>query len=227
MKFGYAEDGYAALGLTGNPFVAEPVAGVPAGLWIARPGTPAVPQPGQRLLIQLIGPKGAGKTSQLLHWRALELAPYHYVPPSPGRWRPPPVAPLAYWDEVDRLAAPVRAASFRYAAARWATVVAGTHEDLNDLARRCGLAVTTYHFPGLTAAVLQEWAATRIAAAARPGQTPRLTLDITTAENICARVGASLRDAAVALHVWAADQAAEFPASRPRSATGFLGEPAD
>lgn len=209
MKFGYAEDGYAALGLARNPFVAEPAPGVPEGLWIARAGVPEIPQPGQRRLIQLIGPKGAGKTSHLLHWRALAPAPYHYVPPDFRRWRSPPVAPLVYWDEADRLAAPVRAAAFAYAAARRATVVAGTHADLARTAQACGLAVTTYHFPGLTPPVLCEWAAARIADAALPGQAPALFLDAATAEAVCARAGASLRDAAVELHVWAAERARE------------------
>ena len=76
MRFAYADDsGYAALGLSGNPFVAESEPGVAADLWIARDGVPSPPQPGQRRLIQLIGPKGAGKTSHLLRWCALAPGP--------------------------------------------------------------------------------------------------------------------------------------------------------
>lgn len=95
-----------------------------------------------------------------------------------------------------------------YAAARSATIVAGTHEDLTGVARACGLAVTTtYRFPRLTPRALREWAALRIADAALPGSTPGLVLDEPTAEAICARVGASLREAAIELHVWAAETA--------------------
>lgn len=207
MRFAYADDsGYAALGLSGNPFIAEAEPGVVADLWIARAGVPSPPQPGQRRLLQLIGPKGAGKTSHLLRWRELAPGPYHYVAPRRAGWRPPPVEPLVYWDEVDRLAGPVRAASLAYAAARGATVVAGTHEDLTRIAGACGLAVTTYEFPALTPAVLQEWAALRIAETALPGRTPGLVVDDATAQEICERVGASLRDAARELHVWTAER---------------------
>ncbi|HHV22086.1 MAG TPA: hypothetical protein GXZ30_11230 [Propionibacterium sp.] len=206
MRFGYADDsGYAALGLARNPFIAESEPGVEPDLWIARAGVPPPPQPGQRTLLQLIGPKGAGKTSHLLRWRAQAPGPYHYVPPSRGRWRFPPVAPLVYWDEVDRMG--LRWVALAYAALRRSTVVAGTHEDLTPIARACGLRVVTYDFPALTPAVLQEWAALRIAEAALPGCKPRLVLDDDAATEICARAGASLRDAAVELHVWAADRA--------------------
>lgn len=221
MRFAYADDsGYATLGLSGNPFVAESEPGVAADLWISRDGVPPPSRPGQRRLVQLIGPKGAGKTSHLLRWRSLAPGPYHYVPLGPGRWRRPPVAPLVYWDEVDRLAGPVRAGSLAYAAARGATVVAGTHDDLAGIARACGLAVSTYRFTALTAAVVQEWAALRIAATALPGRTPSLELDDATARVICERAGASLRDAALELHVWAAERAREAAPGRPPRSPG-------
>lgn len=208
MRFAYTDgSGYAALGLAANPFVIDPEPGVAAGLWIDRAGVPQPPEAGQRQLIQLIGPKGAGKTSLLLHWRDHAPGPYHYVAPGRARWRRPPVGPLVYWDEVDRLGEPVRAASFAYAAARAATIVAGTHADLTRLGRACGLRVTTYEFPALTPAVLQTWAGARIAEAALPGRTPSLVLDLDTARAICARVGPSLREAAIALHIWAAERA--------------------
>ncbi|MDO5682413.1 MAG: hypothetical protein Q4G46_06260 [Propionibacteriaceae bacterium] len=208
MQFAYADgSGYARLGLARNPFLAEAEAGVEPGLWIARAGVPEPPEPGTRTLIQLIGPKGAGKTSHLLRWRERVPGPYHYVPPTRDRWRFPPVAPLVYWDEVDRMGAAVRAAALGLAGVRGATVVAGTHADLTVPACRAGLAVQTYDFPGLTVAVLQQWAALRIADAALPGRTPQLVLDADTAAGICDRVGASLREAAVDLHIWAADHA--------------------
>ncbi|MDO5498072.1 MAG: hypothetical protein Q4F67_00135 [Propionibacteriaceae bacterium] len=208
MRFAYSHSGFAALGLSGNPFVAEPEPGVVAGLWLDRPGVPPPPPPGSKHLVQIIGPKGAGKTSHLLRWRESAPGPYYYVPPRGlGRLRLPPVAPRVYWDELDRLGAP--ALALAYAAARGATVIAATHTDLSRLARACGLRVTTFEFPGLAPAVLQEWARLRIAAVTLPGRTPGLALDEPTARDICDRVGASLRDAAVMLHVWAAERAAD------------------
>lgn len=207
MRFPYAHDGYAALGLTGNPFVAEQAAGVPDALWMTRSGIPEPPKPRERRLIQLIGPKGAGKTSLLLRWRASRPGPYHYVAPGWRRWRLPTPAPVAYWDEIDRLAAPTRTVAFRYAAARGLTIVAGTHRDLARPAHACGLQVTSYEFSALTPAVLQDWAALRIAEVTRPETTPELTLEHDFAAEVCATAGPSLREAAIILHRWAAQRA--------------------
>lgn len=207
-RFAYARDSYAVLGLRGNPFVAEDEPGVVPALWIERAGVPDPPRPNERRLVQLIGPKGAGKTSLLLQWRHRAPGPYHYVPPRGAvRFQRPPIAPLAYWDEVDRMGEPVRTAAFAYAAVRGTTIVAGTHADLTRLARACGLSVSTYTFSDLDPATLRRWAAYRIAEAARPGVTPTLELDAPTAQVICDRVGPSLRDAGVLLHIWAAERA--------------------
>lgn len=207
MRFAYSEDGYARLGLSGNPFVADRDRAVEPDLWIDRTGVPKAPEANRRLLVQLIGPKGAGKTSHLLRWHASAPGPYHYVPPGRKRWSVPPVAALAYWDEVDRLAPPVRALAFSRAARRGATIVAGTHEDLAPAAARAGLAVVTHEFAGLTPAVLRRWCDRRVAAVTLPDRTPALVPDDALLAEVCARVGPSLREAAVQLHQWAADRA--------------------
>ena len=202
---------YARLGLRHNPFLADPRPGVAAGLWVNREA-PATPTPGGRRLIQLLGEQGAGKTSLLLHWRAERPGPYRYVPPPrtigerAGRWLPPPVAPLAYWDEADRVPAPVLRFALRRAARCGATVAAGTHRDLSAEATRAGLAVTTHAFPPLTPAALAEWCAVRIAAAALPGSCFAVPGEVLA--EVCAAAGSSLREASVALHVWAAREAA-------------------
>lgn len=201
-------DGYAALGLARNPFAAEQEPGVAPHLWVARPDEPPMPAPARRQLVQLIGSKGAGKTSLLLRWRARQPGPYHYVLPGLPRWRVPPVASLVYWDEIDRMAAPVRLGAFLVAAATGATVVAGTHVDLASLARRCGLNVVTHVFAPLSPALLHAWATQRIDEARLDGVPPGLILDNATAEQIVAEVGPSWREAAVLLHIWAAQHAA-------------------
>lgn len=207
MRFGYADDGYARLGLTGNPFVSDRERSVEPDLWLDRAGVPEAPEAGRRLLVQLIGPKGAGKTSHLLRWREAAPGPYHYVAPGRRRWSMPPLAPLVYWDEVDRLAAPVRRMVFGRAARTGATIVAGTHVDLAVPARRAGLEVITHDFAGLTPDVLRAWCDLRIAAVTRPGAEPALDLDDALLAAICAEVGPSLREAAFVLHQHAADLA--------------------
>ncbi|HEX6986890.1 MAG TPA: hypothetical protein VF170_16050 [Planctomycetaceae bacterium] len=194
---------YLRLGLARNPFVAEPVPGVAEGLWVPR-RLPDAPDPGGRRLLQVIGEKGAGKTSLLLRWRAAAPGPYRHVPDSPARWRPPPLAPLCYWDELDRLPGPVLRVMLRRAAVRGATVAAGTHRDLSAEAARAGLAIETLVLPPLSADDVLAFAAARIAAAGLPGAEPRLTLPPALAAGIAARCGGSWRLAADDLHVWAA-----------------------
>lgn len=74
------QDGYAHLGLSRNPFVLERYTarceawtGVAQAHWLER-GHEA-PQPGTRTLVQLLGVKGAGKSSHLARWRGVQRGP--------------------------------------------------------------------------------------------------------------------------------------------------------
>jgi|GEM_PF-1227909 hypothetical protein len=200
-------DGYRALGLVRNPFVAEQTAGVEPAVWLDRAGQPPAPQPIARRLVQLLGPRGAGKTSLLLHWQAQQPGPYHYVEADWRRWRFPPLAPLVYWDELDRLAAPVRWLAMRAAAARGSTIVAATHIDLAPLAQRHGLTVTTHTFAPISTDELLAWAVRRIDHARLPDQPLGLTLAPALAAQIVTHAGTSWRVAADLLHIWAAERA--------------------
>ena len=201
---------YARLGLRHNPFLADPVPGVAGGFWVDRPA-PAAPEPGGRRVVQLLGEKGAGKTSLLLHWRAERPGPYRYVPPPTSlrerltRLAPLPVASLTYWDEADRVPPALLRLALRRVAKRGATAAIGTHRDLTPEAARAGLPVTTHIFPPLTPAVLAAWCAPRIAAVARPGCEFAVPDDVL--DEVCAASGASLREASVLLHVWCARRA--------------------
>ncbi|WP_242688189.1 hypothetical protein [Alienimonas californiensis] len=202
---------YAALGLRHNPFLADPVPGVAEPFWIVR-DVPPPPEPGQRRILQLLGEKGAGKTSLSLHWRRERPGPYRYVPPTLPlldgwrRFAPLPVAPLVYWDEADRVPAALLWWGLRRAAKSGATVVVGTHRDLTPEATRAGLPLRSHEFPPLTPEALRAWCAPRIAAAALPGTAPadRLTVPAEVLRQTCEAAGSSLREASVILHVWAA-----------------------
>ncbi|MEM9701256.1 MAG: hypothetical protein AAF907_02280 [Planctomycetota bacterium] len=202
---------YARLGLSRNPFTADPAPGVASELWVNRPA-PEPPRAGQRRLVQLLGEKGAGKTSLLLRWRDEEAGPYRYVPPTfPLRdgWRRAlllPVRPLVYWDEADRAPAPLLRFALHRAARTGATVVVGTHHDLTPEATRAELPVQTHAFPPLTPDALRAWCKPRIAAAALPDQ-PATALPVVPDDILretCDAAGSSLREASVILHLWAA-----------------------
>ena len=198
-------DPYHALGLRGNPFIAEPAPGVAPHLWIERGAVP--PTPAECCLVQLLGEKGAGKTSLLLHWREWLPGPYHYVPPDRSRWQLPPLGPIAYWDELDRLPWPLLVLALLRARYRRATVIAGTHRNLTATAHAVGLTVRTVDFAPISATMLQQWAAQRITAAQLPATIATLALDRTTAEQIAHSAATSWREAADLLHIWAAEQA--------------------
>ncbi|MCB0997218.1 MAG: hypothetical protein KDB21_19120 [Acidimicrobiales bacterium] len=196
-------DPYRRAGLERNPFCHDVV----AATFIDRGVGPA-PEPRQRLFVQLVGVKGAGKTTQLGRWRAEHAGPHHWVPPSRGRWRRLPVAPIAYWDEIDR--APVRLvrSALRRASAAGATVVAGTHLDLGHLADDAGLDVRTHDLPALTPAEVRRWAMERLRSARLPGTDRELLLEDSLADDVARDAGGSWRVAGDLMHAWVARQVA-------------------
>lgn len=196
------DDPYLRSGLGANPF-AHDVGGSSAG-WVDR-GLPPPPEPGRRLLVQVIGVKGAGKTSSLRRWRAAAPGPWRYVPRGVGRLRPLPVAPLAYWDEADRAPGAARWWGWRSAARRGATIVAGTHVDLQAEAVAAGLAVDTVVLGPISVGELIGWAAQRFAAV---GAGAEWALPESVAADVAGCAGASWRVAGDLLHVWVAQQVA-------------------
>lgn len=199
------EDPYLRFGLTRNPF-ARSNEEYAEGLWLDR-GLPERISPGGSRFVQVIGPSGAGKTAHLARWRRLDPGPYRLVPQGPGRFLPPPLGPIAYWDEADRLPRLLLAAVLRLAARTGATIAAGTHADLGGDARAAGLLVDTWRFGELDPVAVAAWAARRIAAA-RLAERTALELDEETAARIAAGAGGSWRTVADLLHVWAAERAA-------------------
>jgi hypothetical protein len=201
-------DPYVVLGLKGNPFVRDVVTEVPGPFWVARGFFEAPPVSGG-VLVQVVGPKGCGKTAHLRRWRSRTGGPLRHVAPGWRRWRPMPLAPITYWDEADRVPPVLLRMALCRAARLGATVVVGTHEDLGRAARSAGLRVITCVVPPLNAETLLAWARPRILAARLADDVePRLHLDAATAADIVAACGASLRDAASLLHAWAACEAA-------------------
>lgn len=200
-------DRYRAVGLACNPFAIELQIERGAELFVER-GLPVPAAAGSAALVQVIGDRGYGKTTQLMQWRRQAPGPYHYVEREPywRRWQRPPIAGLVYADEVDRLPLPLRWQWFRRAAAQSATLVIGTHEDLAGAATRAGLRVTTHRFDSLTLPLLQQVIAKRWHAARAEGsRAAPLQLSAEQVSHIFAQSNGSLRQAEIVGHTLVAD----------------------
>ena len=197
-------DRYRQAGLTRNPFAFSsdrPITPVDRGL----------PAPSYQAgtLVQVVGHKGAGKTTQVQAWRDDVAGPYHYVEPELGsRWTKPPMAPVVYADEVDRMAPPVRYRWFRRLARGRCCLIMGTHVDLSAVAERAGLATTTHVLGPVDRATLDEIVRRRIEAVSLPGH-PQFQLRPSQVSAVHAAAGGSIRDAETLLHELVAELVAE------------------
>lgn len=202
-------DPYHAIGLQRNPFVLEERLLIPPSLWIDR-GWSTPPQPKAKQLVQVIGVKGAGKTSHLKHWQAQTGGAYCYYPPGWGRVKMPVGGDIAYWDEADRIPWPMMIVALGKAAAAHSTIIVGTHTSLAAIAQSVGLTVKNIQLSAFSTQQLTQWARQRIEAASMPGIACKLQLTPTTAHRITTAAHGSWREAADLLHIWAAQQAKLF-----------------
>ncbi len=203
-------DRYQAAGLRCNPFAFEALAPADAAQFVDR-GLPAPPPPGSATLVQVIGDKGAGKTTHVMMWRRQAPGPYHYVPRDPrrDRWIAPPVAPLVYGDELDRMPWTVRRRWFRRLAQIGATVVAGTHRDLTAPAQRAGLRVVTHHLGPVDRATLDAVIDCRLRAVSLSSRPVPDVLRESDVADVHERSGGNLREAERLLHEVVAERVRE------------------
>jgi energy-coupling factor transporter ATP-binding protein EcfA2 len=152
--------------------------------------------------VQLIGRRGAGKTTLIQHWRRLRPGPYRHVQPDRTRWQSPPVAPIVYWDEADRIPVGVLIAALARARRHGAVVIAGTHRDLSRPAGVAGMAVRTVIMPQPTPERVVTWAKHHIQRVAIRPVTLEVSLEL--AEAVVADCGGSWRVIGDRLHSWAA-----------------------
>lgn len=204
---------YESLGLRCNPFVADPEPGVAPPLYIEREVDPPIPD--AHRLIQVIGPRGSGKTTLLLHWQRTVGGRYLHVEQGRARWRPVPIASLAYWDEADRIPRMILRRSLGAAAQIGATVVLGVHRDLRRAARMPGATIRRVRLPAPTPATVQVWAARRLAAASVLGRRPAVHVDAELAERVAADCDGSWRVVGDRLHSWVAQAARQSSISPP------------
>ena len=191
-------DPYRAAGLRHNPFVAEPTPGVDPRVRI---DVGLRPDPGAAV-VELVGCKGAGKTTHLMAWLDGDTARYRHVAPGTDRLRRLPVGPVGgtlAWDEVDRVPGPLLRRAVGRARRRGTRVLLGTHVPT-------GLADQSLTLPAPTPALVSDFAARRIAAAALGTGTTALHLTDDVAREVAAASDGCWWAVGTALHVWAAGQ---------------------
>ena len=182
---------YDQLGLTGNPFVAESAPGVAEQVFT----DVGLALPSQGAVVELVGCRGAGKTTHLCRW--IGTGDYHHVELAWSRRRPPPLPAaggIVAWDEADRLPRPVLAWRLSRARRRGGRVLLGTHQPT-------GLADQMLRLPPPTATAVRRFAALRIQAAT-PSGAPVLPLPAAHAERIAAASGGCWWQVGTLLHQW-------------------------
>lgn len=198
---------YHALGLRCNPFATPDTLQVPAHRWFDV-GYSTPPLAKHRLLVQVMGSHGAGKTSHLLHWRQQTGGEYYRCERSRHQWNWPPIGAIAYWDEAHRIPLPMLVARLWQAQWNQATIVAATHRNLSLIARSTGLSVRTITLSTLCAETLLRWTQQAIdVERLNPTVAPILKLSQDRAVNIVNAATGSWRAAARDLHIWAAQEA--------------------
>jgi hypothetical protein len=154
--------------------------------------------------VQVIGAKGNGKTSHLLHWVGAG-GPYAHIPPGGGTPFLPTQAPVVAWDEVDRVPVARLLAALRSARRAGALVLMGTHRDLSQIVRLTGLPLVTHDLAPRDATTIAAWAQLRIASASVGTRALRVPVEVNRA---LAASGADWRAIGDALHGWTSDKAA-------------------
>jgi hypothetical protein len=199
-------DPYHRIGLRRNPFLAPESLIISNERWLDF-GYSVAPLPNQRLFIQVIGQKGVGKTSHLVHWHQQTGGEYFYQPP--WNWQlQPPVASIAYWDEANRIALHKLISALHQAYRQHSTIVAASHWNLKLIAQIVGFPVKTLHLSTLTPDSLQRWIQIQLAAE----QLPEAMIDISPLSHqevteVVAYSQGSWRTASSYLHRWVAKQA--------------------
>lgn len=205
------KDPYYALGLRRNPFYAPPSLLIENERWVDV-GYSGAPPPGQGLFVQILGAKGAGKTSHLLHWQAQTGGPYFYQ--AVGCWHTLPPGqiegnpPIAYWDEADRIPWPTLIWALGRAKKQGLSLGVASHSNLAPWAKVQGFRVQTLILSPLNLPRLQAWVEKQLAAESlTPQPPPGLNLSPALLEQILQQSQGSWRTAATLLHRWTAQQA--------------------
>jgi hypothetical protein len=216
-------DPYYSFGLKRNPFFAPQDLQIEGDRWLDFGYSQAV-SPRQRLFVQFLGEKGAGKTSHLLHWQ--QQTGGHYFYQAPWQWQTlPPCQPdptgvaIAYWDEANRIPVPTLIWALKKAYKLQLTVVVGSHINLAPLARLVGYQTQTIDLDHLTLPRLRCWINQHFIAELLPERLLEQNLAFQQLQNkftdqflltILNESAGSWRRTATILHRWLAQQVKTF-----------------
>lgn len=189
---------YERAGLMRNPFVADnPETLVAMDRGIALPDVD---------FVQVVGERGAGKTSLLRFWQQQHGGWYHYVAQGRSRWGPVPIRrPMVLWDEADRLPTVIVRRALQAAARGQIKVVVGTHRNLGGMAHSAGMTTAVIRLEGPDSDLLAAWIDRRVEASAHDVVRARQVLGEPPIAELVAS-GASWRAAGDHLHGWAAQR---------------------
>ena len=205
-------DPYHRLGLRRNPFFAPDCLTIDGEHWLDF-GHSVAPFPSQRLFVQIIGHKGAGKTTHLLHWQQQTGGLYFYQKPWTWQTIPPSFCPsgILYWDEANRIPIPTLLWVLQKAYRRRMTVVVASHWSLTPWAKVLGFTCKTVYLRPFNQEQLEHWIQKQLNAEKLPSAA-EISWQISAdqlAEIVQFSKG-SWRNAATYLHRWTAQQSRKF-----------------
>jgi hypothetical protein len=196
---------YHLFGLQRNPFVIEQSPGVSENLWVERSLSCQTPKAKNTTFVQVIGDKGAGKTSLMIHWQRMIPGPYFYVPRTYHRFfLLPPLKDIVYWDEVDRMPLWTFLLYLTIAKIKGYTIVCGTHKNLTTWAKLWRFQVYDVSFPPLDVEIVYKWAWMRIMHASITDAPPSLPLSKKIVAELLKKSGNCWRRVGDELHKWTA-----------------------
>ncbi len=195
---------YHRIGLRRNPFINLETLYIPINRWVDF-GFSQPPPRQSCLFWQVLGEKGAGKTSHLLHWHEKTKGIYYYCPKGWLSWQFPPISAIAYWDEADRIPLLILLFSLISAKGCRATIVVSTHRNVAWIAGLLGFSLRKIYLSTLSVENLISLLEIALKAEQLSLQIPiPLTLTLEQAEEIVQKSQGSWRKAANYLHIWVA-----------------------
>ena len=182
-----------------NPFVFLDRPGVSEDLYTER-NCPEIDKACERQFIQILGDKGFGKTTYLLHLQETGNAVYKYIPEGVRRFCLLPISKYVLIDEIDRYPKILLFIYLTIYRILGTNIVVGSHEDLSRIVRFFGFAFKPFEFSELNLEFLKSWIYKRLEKN-QLGCNPPMPSDGDLME-ILDKSKNSLREATFYLHIW-------------------------